>query len=249
MTFPGTFARERPDHPAIVMAGRGDTLTYRELDERSNQLAQLWYERGLRRGDHVAILLRNHPRYLEVVAALRSGLYYTPVNWHLTAPRSPTSSGLRARRWSRRSTWPTASPRSTPRSLVIDGDLAGWERYEDVVGKQPTTRWPGARGPGDVLLVRAPPAGRRGSCSRCPIAPCTTCPLVQYASPIANRGDDVYLSPAPLYHTAPVVFSPMAPPGGTTVILEKWDPTAASRPSSATASPPRSSCPPCSCGS
>src|SRR5215204_6447673 len=87
MTFPGTFARERPEHPAVVMAGSGDTLTYKELDQRSNQLAQLWHERGLRRGDHVAILLQNHPRYFEVVwAALRSGLYYTPVNWHLTAP-------------------------------------------------------------------------------------------------------------------------------------------------------------------
>ena len=52
-------------------------------------------------------------------------------------------------------------------------------------------------------------------------------PLVQYASPIANRGDDVYLSPAPLYHTAPVVFSSMVHRvGATAVVLERWDPTA-----------------------
>ena len=76
----------RPDHPAIIMAGAGETITYRELNERSNRLAHLWYERGLRRGDHVAILLQNDPRYFDAVwAALRSGLYYTPVNWHLTA--------------------------------------------------------------------------------------------------------------------------------------------------------------------
>ena len=50
-------------------------------------------------------------------------------------------------------------------------------------------------------------------------------PLVQYASPITNRPDDVYLSPAPLYHTAPVVFSSMAHRvGGTVVVLERWDP-------------------------
>ena len=27
--FPGDFARTQPDHPAIVMAGSGETLTYR----------------------------------------------------------------------------------------------------------------------------------------------------------------------------------------------------------------------------
>ncbi|MGQ0432123.1 MAG: AMP-binding protein, partial [Microthrixaceae bacterium] len=59
MTFPGVHARERPDHPAVVMAASGETVTYRELDERSNRLAQLWHARGLRRGDHVAILLPN----------------------------------------------------------------------------------------------------------------------------------------------------------------------------------------------
>src|SRR5829696_8236467 len=87
MTFPGFHALDRPDHPAVVMAGTGETITYRQLDARSNQLAHLWYERGLRRGDHVAIVLPNHIAYFDVVwAALRSGLYCTPVNWHLTAP-------------------------------------------------------------------------------------------------------------------------------------------------------------------
>ena len=69
------------------MAGTGETVTYRELDERSNQLAQLLWARGLRPGDHIAIFMENHPRYLEVAwAALRSGLYLTTVNSYLTAP-------------------------------------------------------------------------------------------------------------------------------------------------------------------
>src|SRR4029077_11662754 len=87
MTHPGAWAATRPDHPAVVMAGSGATLTYRDLDEQSNQLAHVLRERGLRRGDHLAIVLGNHLQYFTVVwAALRSGLYYTPVNWHLTAP-------------------------------------------------------------------------------------------------------------------------------------------------------------------
>jgi acyl-CoA synthetase (AMP-forming)/AMP-acid ligase II len=231
MTYPGTFARERPDHPAIVMAGSGDTLTYRELDERSNQLAQLWRERGLRRGDHVAILLPNHLRYLEVVwAALRSGLYYTPVNWHLTAPEVAyivgdcgaravvTSADLADR--------VTEIHPEIP--LVLDGDLDGWERYEEVVAKQPTT--PLAEEPeGQGMFYSSGTTGRpKGILFPLPERTMQDVhPLVQYASPIAHQPDDVYLSPAPLYHTAPVVFSSMAHRvGATTVILERWDPVA-----------------------
>jgi long-chain acyl-CoA synthetase len=231
MSFPGTFARERPDHPAVVMAGSGATLTYKELDERSNQLAQLWHERGLRRGDHVAILLPNHLRYLEVVwAALRSGLYYTPVNWHLTAPevayivgdcgaRSVVTSIDLADR---------VTDIEPEVALVIDGDLRGWERYEDVVGEQPTS--PLADEPeGNGMFYSSGTTGRpKGILFPLPDRSVHDVhPLVQYASPVSNNGDDIYLSPAPLYHTAPVVFSSMAHRvGATTVILEKWDPIA-----------------------
>ena len=68
------------------MAESGRIVTYRELDERSNRLAHLLRDRGLRRGDHIAILAENHERFFDALwAAARSGLYFTPVNSHLTA--------------------------------------------------------------------------------------------------------------------------------------------------------------------
>jgi long-chain acyl-CoA synthetase len=74
--YPATWAQRRPDHPAQIIAATGETLSYRELDERSNQHARLFRALGLSRGDHIALLLENHPKYLELVwAALRSGLY------------------------------------------------------------------------------------------------------------------------------------------------------------------------------
>ncbi|MFF0813599.1 AMP-binding protein [Rhodococcus sp. NPDC003318] len=74
------------DKPAIVMGRSGDTLTYRELEERSNQIAHLFRSRGLATGDHIAILMENELDVFPVVwAAQRTGLRYTPVNWHLTA--------------------------------------------------------------------------------------------------------------------------------------------------------------------
>ncbi|MEO6712730.1 MAG: AMP-binding protein, partial [Mycobacteriales bacterium] len=84
--WPGKHALERPDQAAFVMAATGETVTYRELNDRSNQLAQCFYDAGLRFGDHIAVLMDNNPRYLEVCwAAQRSGLFYTALNWHFTA--------------------------------------------------------------------------------------------------------------------------------------------------------------------
>ena len=229
--FPGLHARSRPDHPAIIMAGSGETVTYRELDERSNRLAQLWHERGLRRGDHVAILLENDPRWFDAVwAALRSGLYYTPVNWHLTAPeiayivedcgaRSVLTSASLADK---------VSDLGVEIPLVLGGDIAGWERYEDAVADQPGT--PLDHEPEGAGMFYSSGTTGRPKGILFPLPNRTVHddhPLVTMKSPIGNTADSVYLSPAPMYHTAPVVTCSMAHRvGATTVVMERWDPEA-----------------------
>ncbi|MET0488774.1 MAG: AMP-binding protein, partial [Acidimicrobiales bacterium] len=83
--WPGFHAQQRPDHPAVVMAGSGTVVTYAELEERSCRVARVWEAAGLGFGDHVAFLIENQARFFEVCwAAQRSGLYYTAVNTHLT---------------------------------------------------------------------------------------------------------------------------------------------------------------------
>ena len=85
--YPTILAKSHPDKAAYVMAGSGEAVSYRELDERSNQGAQLFRSLGLRPGDAIAILLENHPRFFEICwAAQRSGLWYTPISYRLTAP-------------------------------------------------------------------------------------------------------------------------------------------------------------------
>ena len=85
--YPGTLAKQHPDKTAYLMAAGGERVSYRELDERSNQGAQLFRALGLRPGDAIAIYLENHPRFFEICwAAQRSGLYYTPISYRLTAP-------------------------------------------------------------------------------------------------------------------------------------------------------------------
>ena len=231
MTFPGAIAEERPDHPAVVMAGSGETVTYRELDERSNQLAQLWHERGLRRGDHIAIVLPNHVRYFDVVwAALRSGLYYTPVNWHLTAAEVAYMVGdCGARSVVTCAAMADQVAELDPEiPLVLDGDLAGWERYEDAVGEQPTT--PLAEEPEGAGMFYSSGTTGRPKGILFPLPDRTVHephPILMYESPIANGPEAIYLSPAPLYHTAPVVTCSLAHrAGATTVVMERWDPEA-----------------------
>ena len=84
--FPGAHAAQRPDQPAILMAGSGEIVTYRELEARSNRLAHLLRAVGLNRLDHFAIFMENNARYIECCAAgERSGLYYTCIDSSLTA--------------------------------------------------------------------------------------------------------------------------------------------------------------------
>jgi len=82
---PYLHALERPDSPAQIVAATGEVLTYRDLDERSNQAAHLFRQLGLASGDSIALLMDNSPRFLELCwGAQRSGLYYTPISWYLT---------------------------------------------------------------------------------------------------------------------------------------------------------------------
>jgi acyl-CoA synthetase (AMP-forming)/AMP-acid ligase II len=145
--WPGHHAATRPDHLALIMAGSGETLTYRQLDERSNQLAQLFAATGLGFGDHVAFYLENHPRYLEILwAAQRSGLAYTAISSQLTTDEVAflvEDCGAKALITSRSKaevaeTLVDRMPAVTTR-LMLDGTVPGYESYEEAVAAFPTT--------------------------------------------------------------------------------------------------------------
>src|ERR1700758_3296046 len=90
--FPGTHAASAPNRPAVLMAGSGKTVTYRELDDNSARLASALHALGLRHGDVIGLVSDNSAEAFEVYwAALRSGLYITFVNWHLALRNPPKS--------------------------------------------------------------------------------------------------------------------------------------------------------------
>ncbi|HAT27239.1 MAG TPA: acyl-CoA synthetase, partial [Gammaproteobacteria bacterium] len=50
--YAGKYALENAEQAAVIMAGTGESVSYAELDSRSNQLAHLLRQHGLKRLDH-----------------------------------------------------------------------------------------------------------------------------------------------------------------------------------------------------
>ncbi|MCC7259238.1 MAG: acyl-CoA synthetase [Gammaproteobacteria bacterium] len=233
--YPGTWARRFPDKAAFVNATSGETVTYGELDARSNQLARLLRHRGLRTGDHVAVFMENDLRYFEVIwAALRSGLYVTPINRYLTADEAAyivddcqaqalvTSSAL--------ADVACELPRRAPRCrswLMINGVRDGFESYESSIAAFPAQ--PLADEPeGRFMLYSSGTTGRPKGIMR----PLSGASIRESASQLAGPQrtlwgfdeDTVYLSTAPLYHSAPTGFSVATiVQGGTVVMMPRFD--------------------------
>src|SRR5712671_1820493 len=83
--YTGKHAHLRPLQPAFIMANSGEAVSYAELEARSNRLAHLFRQRGLKRLDHYSIFMENNSRYVEACGAgERAGLYFTCVNSYLT---------------------------------------------------------------------------------------------------------------------------------------------------------------------
>ncbi|MFM2422346.1 MAG: hypothetical protein RL291_876, partial [Pseudomonadota bacterium] len=77
-------AQERPQALAFRMCANGESVTFGQLEARANQGAHLFRSVGLRRGDHIVLLMENRREFLEICfAADRAGLYYTTVATHL----------------------------------------------------------------------------------------------------------------------------------------------------------------------
>ena len=77
-------AAASPDKPAIIMAGSGVSMTYAELEARSNQVAHLLRANGLQRGDVIAVLMENCLDFLSICwGAQRSGLVFTCLSTRL----------------------------------------------------------------------------------------------------------------------------------------------------------------------
>jgi long-chain acyl-CoA synthetase len=234
--WPGKHAQERPDQVAYVMASTGAAVTYRELNDRSNRLAQCFFAAGLRFGDHIAIVMENRAEFFEVCwAAQRSGLYYTCINWHFNAEEteyilddcdaqvlviSDTFRDLAAELLDR-------NPKVRMRLMTGSDPAPGYDSYEAIRDSFPPE--PLAEEiEGTRMLYSSGTTGRpKGVRYKIPRQVVGAQPLEMGMMTAVWGMDDhsIYLSPAPLYHSAPLFYcmSTMRL-GGTAVVMEQFDP-------------------------
>jgi acyl-CoA synthetase (AMP-forming)/AMP-acid ligase II len=233
---PGAHVEARGDAPAVVMASSGVTVTYAELDARSKQVAQLLRAHGLRSGDHIAIMMENHPRYYEVFwGAQRAGLYTTPINWHLKADEAGyiiDDCGARAIFVSKAlegvAAELAASLGHVEAKLMIDGTIAGFDSYEDEIAKYPAEPLDDEV-EGQFMFYSSGTTGRpkgiKPARQEMPYGSGGGALVSLIQMMYGFSPDTVYLCPAPLYHAAPLGWSTAAQRLGATVILmEKFDP-------------------------
>ncbi|MBW0101177.1 acyl-CoA synthetase [Pseudonocardia sp. KRD291] len=237
--FPGTHARTHPDKPAVIAPESGRTLTYAELDDRSRRLAHVLHEAGLRRGDHIAFLSDNAPEVFEVYwAALRSGLYVTGVNHHLSADEATYILGdcgaralVASAAVAELAEAVSSQVPAVDRRLAFGGAVTGFDDYDAVLGAAPDGPLPDEPRGADMLYSSGTTGRPKGIKPALPDRQVDE-PGDLYTAvfgPMYAFGDDtVYYSPAPVYHAAPLRFGGIVHAlGGTVVMPQRFDAEAA----------------------
>jgi long-chain acyl-CoA synthetase len=235
--YTGKHAHLRPLQPAFIMAGSGEAVTYRELEARSNRLAHLFRNHGLKRLDHYAIFMENNSRYLEACGAgERSGLYYTCVNSYLTSGElayivNNSCSRVLITSMAKLDVAREALKECPKVECCIVADGPG--ESARIVGLQAATaglpQTPiSDEAIGTAMLYSSGTTGRpKGILRPLPEQPPTQqLPIFDFLQKLWQyREGMIYLSPAPLYHSAPQAAVNLAiRNGGTAVIMEQFDP-------------------------
>ncbi|WP_298023570.1 acyl-CoA synthetase [uncultured Parasphingopyxis sp.] len=225
------------DDPAVVMAGSNETLTYGELETRANRGAHLLRSCGLKRGDVIALMIENRPEFFIVYwAAQRCGLFITPISTRLTPGEAAyivNDSGARVAILSA-GVGTAASDLVARREELVPGvhaifglsGLAGADDWDERCAAEPDTPI-GDESPGFHMVYSSGTTGKpKGVRIALPEGAVDAEP--PFAPVVAKTygvdQDTVYLSPAPLYHTAPLMYSTTVQRmGGTVIVMEKFD--------------------------
>ncbi|MEO0435696.1 MAG: acyl-CoA synthetase [Pseudomonadota bacterium] len=233
MPHPSVTAETYPHKPAIIMGNSGELVSYRQLSNSINRAAQLFLAAGLRVGDHLALMLENRHEFLSICwAAQTAGLIYTPISSHLKADETAyilrncgAKMFIASAAVADVAMAAAADIEKLETKLMLDGIREGFQSWEEAIdgcGLEPIANPIN----GAPMLYSSGTTGQpKGVRIQLPE------PDINAPHPLAGSiglafgfGEEtVYLSPAPLYHAAPLHFNMMVQSlGGTSVIMEKF---------------------------
>jgi long-chain acyl-CoA synthetase len=233
--YPGAHLEVRADQPAVIFANSGWTQTYGELDAAANRFSRLLRSAGLEPGDRVAICLENHPHFFEVMWGCEyAGMIYTAASSRLTSDELSyivNDCGARALVTSQHMAEQAADLLETTPNvklrLMLDTAIEGYENFAAAVSEHSADPLAG-RVTGTDMLYSSGTTGRPKGI----VSAFEPLPLESREDRVADMlstmfaFDDtkVYLSPGPLYHSAPLRFCKgVNAIGGTLVVMERFD--------------------------
>ena len=239
---PGVNGKKFPDKPAIVMLSSGKIVTHGELNDLSNQGAQLFRSLGLKPGDSIAFMLENHHLFFPIAfAAWRSGLRYTAISWRLQPAeveyivKDCEAKVFITSKFLEETAANLEEVLGGVKKFMLDGTSSGYNSYEESIASMPEEPVEDECQGGSMLYSSGTTGRPKGIYRELQLNPL---PYTQEEDDLGlgrvvegvYGGDEntVYLSPAPLYHSAPLGFNTgFLSLGGTSIVMEKFDPEAA----------------------
>lgn len=235
---PSVHAALTPDKAALIVAETGETISFGALDARSNRAAHLFRAHGLQTGDTIALYLDNIPEFYDIAwGAQRAGLFYVCIPSKLTAPeveyivRDSGATLVIASAATAAVAATLTDPLADCTRLIIGDAMAGWQPWTEAVAALPDTPIADERAGIDMLYSSGTTGRPKGVRVALPPEPAIAAPtvLTMLAQGLYRlEPDSIYLSPAPLYHAAPLRWSmTVMRLGGTVVMMQHFDPEAA----------------------
>lgn len=195
-------AERRPDAPAVTF--EGVSLTWRELEQRTNRAARAMIARGVRPDDMVTIALPNGLDFIEAcLACWKVGATPQPVSSRL--PKAELDGILKLARPSLVIAGPeiaTEAPRASYQGLLaVSADPT--PLADRIAGSWKASTSGGSTGRPKLIVATSPAMSQPGSAVGWRLAE-----------------DDVALMPGPLYHNGPFVTAICALTAGAHLVIQ-----------------------------